>query len=496
MFKKSQKYIPEKPDFKSFKKELESLNPIEFSESLIERISVSGDLSGIPFYHWRWKEDYIARIVIWPKSADQIKIIVNLAIQYNVPITIRGGGTGYYGSSVPSMGDVVLDLKTLNKFELNKNRNTLTAQAGVNLGKLVEYLDEENLEIPSISSSALSATIGGWLNTKGSIGIGTLKHNSFSKHILELKVISPSEGLKHLKSPEEFNVFIGTYGLFAIIIEVTFKLSKKRQKISLLYGFKEFTNLVDFIEKFKEKEEIYYLSFFDRNYFQKLYDTANFEYYCLLVIENERLREDIQKIISSSNQKYDIVSIEDDISNEMWQNILKDEMRLKKDIPVLMLQSFLIKIKYTAKILTRFRELSKQRNLNEGFIGVLGNKNEVRLVLFTFTNNDFIVHFLSSKGILHRIVKFAYQNNLGELYDYGLYNSIYLDKFEPKKKEKLITQKKQYDPQYILNPNKLINSFTSYRRINSIFELNLFWRKMAVKLGMEKIFPIFENKVE
>ncbi|MBD3212374.1 MAG: FAD-binding protein, partial [Candidatus Lokiarchaeota archaeon] len=293
MFKKSHKYIPKDPDFEGFKKELESLNTIEFSESLIERISVSGDLSGTPFYHWRWKEEYIAEIVIWPKNTGQIKIIVNLATQYNVPITIRGGGTAYFGSSVPTMGDVVLDLKTLNNFKLNKSKNILTAQAGVNLGKLVEYLEKYDLEISSIPSSALSATIGGWLNTKGSIGIGSLKYNNFSKHILELKVISPSEGLKQLKSREEFNEFIGTYGIFGILIEVTFKLSKKVPKLPLMYGFREFTNLIDFIEKLKEKKEIYYISFFDRNYFKKLNGIVNFEYYCLFVVENENIREDI-----------------------------------------------------------------------------------------------------------------------------------------------------------------------------------------------------------
>ncbi|MBD3211128.1 MAG: hypothetical protein GF311_00855 [Candidatus Lokiarchaeota archaeon] len=173
---------------------------------------------------------------------------------------------------------------------------------------------------------------------------------------------------------------------------------------------------------------------------------------------------------------------------------MKDEMRLKKDIPVLMMQSLLVEIKNLSKIIPKFKEISEKRRLNEGFIGVLGKKDGVRLVLFTFTDNELMVHFLSSKGILHRIVKFVYENNLGRLYDYGLYNCIYLDKFEPERREKLIEKKKQHDPQYILNPYKLIESFTSYRRINIIFELNLLWRKMAVKLGMDKIISIYNDK--
>jgi hypothetical protein len=71
----------------------------------------------------------------------------------------------------------------------------------------------------------------------------------------------------------------------------------------------------------------------------------------------------------------------------------------------------------------------------------------------------------------------------GQIYSIGLYATLYLAHFERTKYNQIISQKQYLDPQWILNPLKLINPKIHYNRINTMFELNMFWRKCDVKIN-------------
>jgi glycolate oxidase len=498
LFKKKQKWIPREIDIEGFKRDLEKERDIEWSDSLLERMSVSGDLSGSPYYHWHWKDEYVANLVIWPKNETELVEVVKLAHTYNVPITIRGGGTNYFGSSVPTMGDTVLDLKTMDNFELNENAREITVQPGVVFKNLLDYLKEKSVELPSYPSSALSATIGGWLNTMGSIGIGTYKNGALSNYILELKVITSEGKINHLKETEAIKEFTGKYGILGIITEIKIRLVKKTKKYPYLFGVKKLSKVRKILNNLSKNENIYHLSFFDDNYFQRLYpEKQDFKYYLFLMIKGSEAKTNPSKsksikMIKNSGGTF----LGKPISEKYHQNLLKDEMRLKKDIPVLLLQSLNINIQYIEEIIMKFKQLSNERNLNECVSGIVGIRNFIRLNLFTLTDNDLIIHFLSSKGILHRIVKFVYTYDMGRIYDYGLYNGIYLEKYESEKRKKFRELKKKYDPIGIFNPWKLIKVNTSFTRINTIFELNLLWRYLAAKLGIAKNIQKSTNQLK
>ncbi|KKN15685.1 hypothetical protein LCGC14_0983560, partial [marine sediment metagenome] len=110
---------------------------------------------------------------------------------------------------------------------------------------------------------------------------------------------------------------------------------------------------------------------------------------------------------------------------------------------------------------------------------------KVRLVIYTPTDNEFWMHFLASKAVTSKVVKQAY-NLGGRVYTYGLQNTIYLQKFEKNKLQKFRERKAEVDPNYILNPLKIVKSNISFFRINMMFGLMLVWRKLAIKLGLAK----------
>ncbi|MHA1909273.1 MAG: FAD-binding oxidoreductase, partial [Candidatus Thorarchaeota archaeon] len=85
------------------------------SSSMTERLSASGDTTGIPYYHYRWKKKWLADYVAWPTSVEQVSTILKFAFKKNIPVIPSGGGTCYYGSASPTRGGIILDTKVLDK---------------------------------------------------------------------------------------------------------------------------------------------------------------------------------------------------------------------------------------------------------------------------------------------------------------------------------------------------------------------------------------------
>src|SRR5712691_8000638 len=60
-------------------------------------------------------ENCLADVVVTPQSEADIAAVVAAAVKHRVPLTIRGGGTGNYGQSVPLQGGALLDMTGFNK---------------------------------------------------------------------------------------------------------------------------------------------------------------------------------------------------------------------------------------------------------------------------------------------------------------------------------------------------------------------------------------------
>jgi glycolate oxidase len=66
--------------------------------------------------------------VVKPTSAIQVSSIVKHANSWQVPVTVRGGGTGLCGGCVPAFGGIVLSCEKMNRV-LEVDRDNLMGQA-------------------------------------------------------------------------------------------------------------------------------------------------------------------------------------------------------------------------------------------------------------------------------------------------------------------------------------------------------------------------------
>ena len=118
-----------------------------------------------------------ADVVVQPVSAEEVMAVLRLCYALEVPVTVRGAGTGNYGQAVPLQGGVVLDFGRMDQIEGITADGVAICQPGVRLGALESTARESGWELRCYPSTIVKATVGGFLGG-GSGGIGSVAHGA------------------------------------------------------------------------------------------------------------------------------------------------------------------------------------------------------------------------------------------------------------------------------------------------------------------------------
>ncbi|GAB4320082.1 MAG: hypothetical protein Kow0069_23900 [Promethearchaeota archaeon] len=476
------KHVPKGTNLAGFLEELGKTD-VEHSRSLVERISSSGDTTGTPFYHWRWKLKCLADLVVWPTETEHVATIMKLATKYSVPVTQRGAGSCYYGSGAPSMGGVVMDTKRMRRVQVDEAAKTVKVQAGTCFSALMDELDRHGLELGCYPTSALTSTLGGWVGTGGEMGIGTVQVGPYVEQVVALTVVTPAGEVLNLTDPQQFKVYFNTNGSFGVVTELTLKVHPKTQKVPMYFGFNGLAASLEALKDLVKETDPFVVRLSDVQHEARVSGFSIFETYLFVVLNgrNKPIEEDLERVkavIARHGGEY----LGEELSERTWFHYLRHEMQIKLETPVQMLQQLIVDLDHAQELIEYFERLCVERNLNHCYYVLVNRDLRVRLVLYTLTDNDYWVHFLASKSVIHKVVKRTYALG-GRIYTYGLQNTIYLKKFEPEKWKQFLELKEKVDPGFVLNPLKLTESKISFLRVDLMFELTAFWRKLATKLG-------------
>jgi len=476
-------------DLRKLRAELkEAPNPIDFSTSLVENIASSGDTTGTPWYHWRWKKKFLAKLVVWPKSTEDIAYIVKLANKYKIPVTPRGAGSGYYGEGAPAAGGIVLDIKKFKTSTKPDENDYSWLSTGYCFKELNDDLNKWNFELASYPTSMPTSIVGGWIGIGGKMGVGTVKHGEFLDQIKRIKVVTPTGEILEISERKEKSKYFGTCGIFGIVTEILLKVVKKAEvEIPVVFGFKNLEQLLNSVELLLQETDPFHLRFSDQRHEIRTSGFQSFPTVLFLIYKDgssevNPMVAKAKKIAISSGGR-DLGEI---YAEQTHKDFLVHEMKVKLETPVLMLQQYMIPLDKVVELIDRFERITDERKLNHCYYGLLNKNKIVRLCLYTPTDNDYWIHFLSSKACLHSLVEYTYTKIGGRVYSYGLQNSIYMVKFEKERRKKLMELKKTLDPNGIMNPLKVIENKMKYSRVNVMFKLTNFWRKLAVKMNISK----------
>ncbi len=243
----------------------------------------------------------------------QIGQIMTYAYSNNIPVTVRGSGTGLVGACVPIYGGILLDLSRMNRIlELDKTNMTLTVEPGVLLLDIYEKVEKEGL-FYAPDPGEKTATIGGNISTNAG-GMRAVKYGVTRDWVRGLEVVLPNGkiekfGGKVVKNSTGFSLkdlIVGSEGTLGIIVEATLRLiSLPKHQASLLVPFKNREDAIkaapELIKnhvtptavEFMEKQSLQY----SETFLGKKIPHNNFEAYLLLSYDgntDQALNDDIE----------------------------------------------------------------------------------------------------------------------------------------------------------------------------------------------------------
>jgi FAD binding domain len=117
----------------------------------------------------------VADVAVQPRDTAELIAVLRFAGQRNVPVTVRGAGTGNYGQCVPLEGGILLDVSLIDKLEEITPDGVAVCQPGLRLGALETAARAQGWELRMYPSTLVKASIGGFL-AGGSGGIGSVAH--------------------------------------------------------------------------------------------------------------------------------------------------------------------------------------------------------------------------------------------------------------------------------------------------------------------------------
>ncbi len=255
--------------------------------------------------------------IFFPENGKDIQMIVKLSNKEGYPITVSGGGTGIAGGRVPTEGWVVstdyitkvndaneiwLDHETKQEYgiiiEEKNNEAFITVPAGMPLRAIQNCVDEHGWFYPP-DPTENSSFIGGNIATNAS-GARSFKYGATRLWVVQLMVVLPDGNMiildrndnyigksqfielklknKILKIPrptytlpnttknvagpiitdssQPIDLFIGTDGIFGIIVEAKLRLIPKlKNNLNILTYCNNFNQAISIIEECQNRRE-------------------------------------------------------------------------------------------------------------------------------------------------------------------------------------------------------------------------------------------------
>ena len=189
-------------------------------------------------------------LAVQPQTAAEIQDILRLCHTQNIPVTIRGAGTGNYGQAVPLHGGVILDLSRMDLIEDITPGGIAICQPGVRLGALETQARTHGWELRCYPSTVVKATVGGFLGG-GSGGIGSVTHGGLrdfaTVRAFEAVTMEPEPRIL-LHEGDDIHGILHAWGTNSVITRIWLALTPAVDWAQLAVTFPTFAAAYDFSE--------------------------------------------------------------------------------------------------------------------------------------------------------------------------------------------------------------------------------------------------------
>ena len=191
-----------------------------------------------------------ADIIVQPMNTNEIIEVLRYCYRHEIPVTLRGAGTGNYGQAVPLQGGIVLDLQRMAAIEAITEEGIAICEPGVKLGALENYARDRGWELRCYPSTVAKASLGGFLGG-GSGGIGSVAHGGLrdfeTVRAFEVVTMEPEPRVV-LHEGSAVHDVLHAWGTNGVISRIWFALTPAVQWAQVVINFTSFDQAFTFSE--------------------------------------------------------------------------------------------------------------------------------------------------------------------------------------------------------------------------------------------------------
>ena len=174
--------------------------------------------------------------VVFPRDESDVSEILKYCNEHKITIIPRGAGSGFTGGALASSGGISMVLeKHMNKIlEIDLENMVAVVQPGVINKDLQKEVEKLGLFYPPDPASETYSTLGGNVS-ENSGGMRAAKYGITKDYVMALRAVLPNgdvirAGKRTIKDVAGFNIvgiLIASEGALAVITEITLKLISK-----------------------------------------------------------------------------------------------------------------------------------------------------------------------------------------------------------------------------------------------------------------------------
>jgi len=194
---------------------------------------------------------YVGDVVATPASEAELLRVVSACYRHDVPLTVRGAGTGNYGQCMPLRGGVILEMTAMDRVR-SLDPHHVRVQAGHKLAALEEVCRSRvGSELRLFPSTWRTATVGGFI-AGGSSGIGAVRwgllRDRGNVRAARVVTMEAEPRILELRGREVHKVNHG-YGTTGIITELELALAPARDWVEMAVAMPNFTSALAFAQR-------------------------------------------------------------------------------------------------------------------------------------------------------------------------------------------------------------------------------------------------------
>ncbi len=433
-------------------------------------------------------------LVVKPNSAKEVAEIVKIACEEGIPIVPRGGGSWGLGGAMPIAGGIVIDLTSMNKvLALDSENLMVTVETGITWKMLHDNLIKSGYIIGSYPSSAMAATVGGWINT-GGVGVGTYKYGSAGNHMKSLEIVLPTGRIvetgnlkaSSIGSYDLNKVFFGAEGTLGVITKATLRIYPAPEDLRpLSYSFTDLNGLSETVRNITlTTVRPFHISFLDRYHFDFLKEVGMSKHgpeeggMLNITLEGDKSILDIEeKTLDGIVNKQKGVKQEKETARHEWDERFF-ELRTKRAGPTATLGELFVPIPRMPSMINATYKLIKKMKLRAAITGMVSDRNTAVFMPYYLSDERKLIRNMVSLSFIKKLGDLAFEHG-GRPAGLGLFFPGNLKKMYGPGWDTMRDMKASMDPYDIMNPGKTTEGMTRFGIPLPPFALNLGMNVMA-----------------